>query len=406
MKVLIIQETDWLKRNPLQQHHIAEMLSLRGCEIRVIDYELLWKTQGRKELYSRREIFPDVSKIYSGAKITVVRPGVIKIPGLDYVSLIISHRKEIYRQIKDFSPDVIVAFGILNACLAAKAAKKSNIPFIYHWLDVLHWLIPFKPFQPIGKMVETRVLKQADRVLVVSDKLKEFVTKLGASPERVQILKPGIYLRQFNPAISGTAIKKQYGIKEDDIVLFFMGWLYNFSGLKEVALELAKTRSNNLKLLIVGEGDAFDELQQIRQKYNLQDTIILTGKKPYPEIPSFIAASDVCLLPAYPTEKIMQDGLPAKVYEYMAMKKPVISTKLPGMMKEFGQDNGVVYIDKPQDVVTKTLELIQNGSLEELGSKARSFVEKYSWDNITDEFERILEEVIKEKQSGTASKRM
>ena len=36
MRLLLIQETDWLKRNPLPHHHLAEMLSLRGHEVRVI----------------------------------------------------------------------------------------------------------------------------------------------------------------------------------------------------------------------------------------------------------------------------------------------------------------------------------------------------------------------------------
>jgi len=400
MRLLITQETDWLKRNPLQQHHLAEMLSLRGHDIRVIDYELLWKTQGRKKLYSGREIFNDVSKVYSGAKIMVIRPGIIKIPWLNYISLIFSHRREIARQIKEFKPDVIVGFGILNSYLALKAARKNNLPFIYHWLDVLHWLIPFKPFQSIGKMVESRALKQADRVVVVSDKLKDFVIKLGALSERVRILKPGISLTQFDSAISGAAIRRQHEIKEGDIVLFFMGWLYNFSGLKEIALELARTKRNNLKFLIVGEGDAFNELQQIRERYGLQDRVILTGKKPYREIPSFIAASDICLLPAYPTEKIMQDGAPAKMYEYLAMKKPVISTRLSSIMKEFGQDNGVVYVDQPEDVVAKAIELVQKDRLEELGLKATSFVQGYSWNHIVDEFERILQEAIIAKQQA------
>jgi len=406
MRILITQESDWLKRNPLQQHHLAERLSLRGHDIRVIDYEILWKRQGRKELYSRREVFNNVSKIYSGANVTVIRPGIIKVPWLDYLSLIFSHRKEIARQIKEFRPDIIIGFGILNGYLAAKAARKNNLPFIYHWLDVLHWLITFNPFQPIGKMVESKTLKQADRVLVISDRLKDFVTGLGASPERVQVLRPGVLVEQFNPATSGTAIRKQYKIKEGDIVIFFMGWLYKFSGLKEVALELAKTKGNNLKFLIVGEGDAYAELQRIQQKYNLQDRVILTGQRPYQEIPALIAASDFCLLPACPKEKVMQDGVPAKLYEYMAMKKPVISTRLPGVMREFGQDNGVFYVDRPEDVVAKAFELAQANRLEELGLKARNFVEKYNWDNITDEFEKILEEAIKEKRSGTISRGM
>ena len=397
MKVLITQESDWLKRNPAQQYHLAEMLSLRGHAIRVIDYELLWKTQGRKELYSRRRVFDNVSKIHQKAKVTVIRPGIIKIPWLDYASLIFSHRKEIARQIKEFSPDVIVGFGILNSYLAMKAARKNNLPFIYYWIDVLHKLIPFKLFQPMGKIIESSTLQQADKVLVINEKLKEYVIKLGAFAERTQVLRAGIDVRQFNPKADGELIRKQYGLRKDDMVLFFMGWLYHFSGLKETILQLAESKNHRLKLLIVGEGDAYEELQQIRERYNLRDRVILTGKKPYQEIPSFIAASDICLLPACPTEKIMQDIVPIKVYEYMAMGKPVISTKLPGVMKEFGESNGVIYVDRSEDVVTKAMELLQNNRLEELGTKARSFAKRNSWDNVTDEFEKILMEVIKEK---------
>lgn len=403
MKILITQETDWLKRNPLQQHHLAEMLSLRGHEIRVIDYELLWRQQGKKELHSRREVFPNVSKIYPGGQVTVIRPGIIKLPWVEYVSLIVTHSNEINRQIKEFKPDVIIGFGILNSNIAVEAAKQNNIPFVYHWLDVLHWLIPFKPFQPIGQMIESKTLRQTDRVVVVSDKLKDFVTRLGASPERIEIVKPGISLKQFNPSVSGAAVRKQYKISKNDTVLFFMGWLYNFSGLKEVALEMARTKDNNLKFLIVGEGDAFDDLKQIQKQYKLEDRLILTGKKPYNEIPGFIAAADICLLPADPAERIMHDGLPAKIYEYLAMQKPMISTRLPGVMKEFGQDNGVVYIDQPADVIVKANEMVRKKQVAELGAKARRFVESYSWDKITDEFETILTEVIKEKKGGAIS---
>ena len=397
MKILIIQDTDWLKRNPAQQHHLAEMLSLRGHEIRVIDFEILWRTQGRSELWSRREIFSNISKIHEGAKVTVIRPGIIKIRLLDYISIFFSQKKEICRQIKEFAPDVIVGFGPVSY-LAGMAAKRYNLPFIYYWIDVSHRLIPFKPLQLIGCILERITLKLADRVLTINDKLKEYVIKIGASAERTQVLRAGIDFAQFDLNISAHTIRERYGLAKKDIVLFFMGWLYQFSGIKEAALQLAKSENPNFKFLIVGDGDLYDELKQLTEKYRMSDKVILTGKKPYSEIPALIAASDICLLPAYPTEKIMQDIVPIKMYEYMAMKKPVISTRLQGVMKEFGEDNGVVYVDKPEDVVEKALELMRNGDLKELGLKARSFAERCNWDNITDEFERTLRKVIVEKK--------
>jgi len=63
-------------------------------------------------------------------------------------------------------------------------------------------------------------------------------------------------------------------------------------------------------------------------------------------------------------------------------------------MKEFGEDNGVIYVNRPEDVIEKAMELIETGRIQEEGKKARKFVEKYSWDNVVDEFEGILEEVI------------
>ena len=80
------------------------------------------------------------------------------------------------------------------------------------------------------------------------------------------------------------------------------------------------------------------------------------------------------------------------MYEYMAMGKPVITTKLPCVMKEFGEGNGVIYVNKPEEVLKKAIELIENGTLKEYGLKARKFVEKCNWDDIVAEFEDILEE--------------
>jgi hypothetical protein len=42
MKILIVQESDWIGRGPHQQHQLADRLSLRGHQVRVIDYEILW----------------------------------------------------------------------------------------------------------------------------------------------------------------------------------------------------------------------------------------------------------------------------------------------------------------------------------------------------------------------------
>jgi len=395
MKILYVQDTDWIRRNPIQHTHLAERLVLRGHQIRAIDYEILWRDEGRKELFSKREEF-SVSRIFDGANITVIRPRILKVPVLDYVSMVFSYRKEINYQIEEFKPDVIIGNDILTTYLAYRVASKKNIPTVFYAIDIEHKLVPYKFLQPMGKIIEKRNIRTADWTIAINEGLREYTILMGANPDKTLVIRAGISPEQFNPSIDGNEIREQYSIKKDDIVLLFMGWLYNFSGLKEVAMELSERNLENVKFLIVGDGDAFDDMQKIRDEYDMQSKIILTGRQPYKSMPKFIAASDICLLPAY-NNKIMRDIVPIKMYEYMAMQKPVIATKLPGVMKEFGEDNGMVYIDNPKDAVAKALELVQGGRIEELGQKARKFVIRNSWDNITDEFESFLKEVIRQK---------
>ena len=386
MKILVVQESDWIKRNPHQQHHLMERLSLRGHQVRVIDYPIDWKEE--KGRYHRRNVVEGYFKIHPEARVQVISPSILKIPYFIYPSMLYYHRREIKHQIKEFKPDVIVGFGIINTYLASRTAKKEKIPFIYYWIDVLHMLIPEKGFQALGEYMERVTIKNSTRVIAINHKLEDFVRALGAV--HTSVIGAGIDLEKFDPNLEGINIRDEYGIKDEDTVLFFMGYLYNFAGLKEVAIELSSGENPNLKLLIVGDGEGYQELQDIVDKHDLSTQVILTGLKSYSEIPDLVKASDICILPAYPDEKIMQDIVPIKIYEYMAMNKPVITTKLPGIMMEFGDGNGVFYVEKPSNVVLKAYDI----DIISEGRKARKFVEKNDWNRITDEFENTLEELL------------
>ncbi|PWR72757.1 glycosyltransferase family 4 protein [Methanospirillum lacunae] len=395
MKILIIQDTDWIRRNPYQHTHLAERLVQKGHEIRVIDYEILWKDEGKKELLSKREVH-HVSRIFPDVNIMVIRPPILKISVLDYLSMVFTYRSEINRQIKEFKPDLIWGNDILTTFLAYRAAKKNRIPTLFYSIDIDYRLIPQKYLQPIGKMIESWNIRNADLVLSINEGLREYTIRMGASQEKTDVIRAGIDLSKYDPSKNvRNEIRMQYGIKKDDIVLFFMGWLYNFSGLKEVAHELAKIieKYPNLKLFIVGDGDAYNDLMIIRKKMNLQKNLILTGKQPFEKISSLIACADICLLPAHDNE-IMHDIVPIKMYEYLAMGKPIISTKLYGIMKEFGDGHGVIYADTPKDVLKVVLNTINNSNLIKEGKNSRKFVEKSSWTAITDIFDAKIKEVI------------
>ena len=204
MKLLVLQETDWIKRGPHQQHHLLDMMALRGHEIHVIDYDYLWKD----------------------ADITLIRPGMIKI-----------------------------AFGILNAYLGMRQAKKNNIPFVYYLIDHLQTLLPGEFKRSIAKRFENATLKGADKILVINKGLKDYAVEMGGDMNKISVIPAGVDFDKFNPQVDGSEIREKYGIKKDDTLLFFMGWIYEFSGMKEVAESISSTNNGKIKLMIVGERD-------------------------------------------------------------------------------------------------------------------------------------------------------
>jgi glycosyltransferase involved in cell wall biosynthesis len=391
MKILVVQESDWMDKGPHQSHHLMERMSARGHEVRVIDFEIQWRQHERNGLISNREVFTNVHKAIDEGNITVIRSPIIKLPVLDYMSLLLTHKKEIQKQLDEFQPDVIIGFGILNAHIAIKLAKQRGIPFVYYIIDELHRLIPQKCFQGMGRKIESSNMKQADLVLSINEGLRDYTIQMGAKREKTEVIRAGIDFERFNSDLDGSAVREKLGIREDDIVLFFMGWLYNFSGLKEVAMELARNPQEyrNIKLMVLGKGDLWDTLQEIRREYEMEDSIIILDWVPYEEVPKYIVAADICILPAYKNE-IMQNIVPIKMYEYMAMGKPVIATRLSGLVKEFGEGNGVIYVEGAEEVLNKTFS-ISKSEFAEHGSRAYKFVETNDWGRLTNEFEKSLE---------------
>ena len=90
------------------------------------------------------------------------------------------------------------------------------------------------------------IINNSDMIITINKKLSETVVKLGANDEKTAVIDAGVDLKRFDPEkVDGSNIRKEYGVKDDELLLFFMGWLYHFSGLKEVAKELAKGKYKN-----------------------------------------------------------------------------------------------------------------------------------------------------------------
>ena len=90
----------------------------------------------------------------------------------------------------------------------------------------------------------------------------------------------------------------------------------------------------------------------------------------------------------------MQDIVPIKIYEYLAMKKVVIASELPGISKEFGYGNGIEYIQEASEVLETVEKILSSGKYDEIALTAREYVKANDWEAITDKFEDAMKKLL------------
>ncbi len=396
VNILLIQDTDWIARGPHQQHHILERLDQEKYSIWVVDFEILWNKRKAEGIFQKGEVFHDVSHVREN-KIEIVRPSMIRIPLLDKLTIPIFHMRAIKKIIKEKKIDLIIGQTILNTFCGLILSKIYKIPFVFHVMDSVHSIssdyIP-RYFLPIAKFLERLIIKFATSIITVNEGLRDYLIRLGGNPGKISVISEGVDYEKYQAAkIKRNRMRKELGLKERDLVLFFMGWLYSFSGLKELANGILNYSKPEIKLLIVGKGDLFPFLSELAQQSN---QIIVTGQVPFKKIPNYLSAADIGVLPAHQNE-IMMDIVPIKIIEYMAAGKPVISTKLRGIMREFGKNNGIIYCSNIQEFIQTAVRLKGDKELDVMGEKGAQRVKGRDWKVLIEQFEKELIKLIRQK---------
>lgn len=388
-RIIVVQETDWLKRGPHQQHHLFERLAARGHAITVLDFEILYTPWPRAPFFAPRSQWPAVTRTpIQSPGVTVIRPATIRLPLLARPISLITFYFELVRLCQTLKPDVLVNYALSTGLPALLAARQFKVPFVFHVIDALHTIVPFSILQPIAKLFERGLLRSAAHTLYINEELRQYGLSLGAAAARAKMIRTGVDLTRFRPDLATAQLRAQWGLTASDVVLLFIGWLYEHAGVDTLMRQLSNLPAN-VKLLVVGTGEAEVRLKTLCAELQLTDRVIFTGQQPYHLAPSFMALADVCTL--YSTvNNITRHIVPIKTYEYMAAGRPVLASPLPGVERDVPSGNGILYIPE-SDLAAALQQLLDPAYRGALGSQARAFVEKHcDWDQLTDEFEHWL----------------
>jgi glycosyltransferase involved in cell wall biosynthesis len=284
----------------------------------------------------------------------------------------------------------------------AKAAKRLGMPYIVFFEadEILEHDYMGAPIKGLlrwrAKQMMHTNLKLADCILCVSDSGKSHLINAWKVPaEKILVFPNGVDVEKFNPEIgTGDNVRGDFGFQKNPLVIFvgnFFHWHDVTTLLKAFSYVLKEIP--DARLLLVGDGHKRMQMEELAAELGIVDAVRFTGLIPHSEVPAYINAADVAVVP-YPNTKNEMWFSPLKLYEYMACGKAVVATATGQITRVIDHDqNGIlVHPEDVQSMADAILQLILDNQLRlRLGQAAREdAVKMYSWDQYVDRLERVF----------------
>ncbi len=231
------------------------------------------------------------------------------------------------RALRSFRADALYeryAFFNVAGALAARAARVPLILEVNYTATTPLYRKRSRALLPLARAAERFVFGRAARIAAVSTVLSRQIATSGVPAERVVTLPNAADPERFRADLSGRAVRERYGL-DGARVVGFSGAFFPWHGvhlLIDVLPGLLR-RVPETSVLLVGDGPERRVLEEQVRRAGLSERVRFTGRVGHDELPAHVAAFDVAVMP-----DSNEYGSPMKIYEYMAMGKPVVGPRL------------------------------------------------------------------------------
>ena len=278
------------------------------------------------------------------------------------------------------------------------ASKYFKIPYIitYHQDVAGNNLLKKLIFKIYNFIFQRSVINGSSHILalsldhIISSQIRQVVNM----PNKVIVVPNGIDPSSFQGAPKNN-IRKKYGIKEDRLVICFVGALDTAHYFKrlDILIKAFMPWAEISRLVVIGDGDLRPFFAAMVQEMKLEDDVIFVGRLPNQETIDYVKQVDMLILPSTDTESF---GI--VLLEAMACGKPVIASSLPGVrvLVRDGYNGLLFQVGDIHNLSEKIGNLLKNKELREtLGANGKDDVFKhYSWEKITLQIEGIYGSII------------
>lgn len=239
--------------------------------------------------------------------------------------------RKIVSIVRKHNIEVLHVHDLPLVALCIVLGKIFKIPVIFdmheNWPEAMK-LWGYDMFYLPAKVLEHFSIRFADLIIVVVDEQKERLLDLGVPENKISVLMNTVVLEMFNDkSISQELYSELRSIYENNFVISYIGGFNNGRGIDILIQAMPHVIENiqNAHLLLVGDGRIREELENLTETLGISKNVSFVGWIDLDDVATYIAVSDVCVIPHY-TNPHIDRTIPHKLFQYMAMGKPIVST--------------------------------------------------------------------------------
>lgn len=229
-------------------------------------------------------------------------------------------------------------------------------------------------FRGVAQAIERWVFRKANGLVFVSDvfRRRALAAHRDMAPAIVTPNAANIDKFTFTPEQRATARAKWK--LDDHVVCGYLGAFVPWHAIDRFVYGIAPrlAEAPHLKLLLVGDGATFPELQAFIEQQGLADRIVLTGRVPHDAVPGLLAAMDMAILP-----NAGDYTSPVKLFEFMACAIPPIAPDFEPIREVLTEDrNGWMFTagDMAAAIEAVLAKSRDTQALKRVGEAARAYV--------------------------------
>ena len=225
--------------------------------------------------------------------------------------------------------------------------------------------------------------ERADRVICVIDESKQRLVAGGIPQDKIVVV-PNATHPDFAERATDRYAVSRYG---DRFVVSYIGAINTNRDIESLirAVGMLRQAIPQIFLLAVGNGPEWHmgRLRALAQKKGIEDLVEFTGWRPFGELPSYIEASDVCILPLRPSVQAHASG-PHKFFQYAMMGKPIVLSDCRSLQRLARESQAALSFESqnPASLAGAIEKLYRDAALRKrLGMKGRDYALNgpYSW---------------------------